>query len=89
MSNNKNTKLVSPDQIAAELNVDAKAIRRHLRTIVDMHNAKHADSPDNQIAKPGRGGSWAVSPDMIELIKTRLESRQAGKSVTLTADMIS
>lgn len=84
----KTTKLVSPDAIAAELNIDAKAVRRHLRTIVDLHNAKHADDASKQIAKPGRGGSWAVSSDMIDAIKTRLESRQSGRAVTLTADMI-
>lgn len=84
----KNNKLVSPDAIAAELNIDAKAVRRHLRTIVDMHNAKHEGDPDKQIAKPGRGGSWAVSADMIDAIKTRIESRQSGRSVTLTSDML-
>ena len=85
----KTNKLVSPEAIATELNIDAKAVRRHLRTIVDMHNAKYADDPNKQIAKPGRGGSWAVSSDMIDAIKTRIESRQAGRSVTLTADMLS
>lgn len=84
----KNVKLVSPDAIAAELNIDAKAVRRHLRTIVDMHNAKHEGDTNKQIAKPGRGGSWAVSADMIEAIKTRIESRQTGRSVTLTSDML-
>ena len=84
----KNVKLVSPDAIAAELNIDAKAVRRHLRTIVDMHNAKHEGEANKQIAKPGRGGSWAVSADMIEAIKTRIESRQSGRSVTLTSDML-
>lgn len=91
MSNtkNNNAKLVSPEAIAAELNIDTKAVRRHLRTIVDLHNAKHADNEDAQIAKPGRGGSWAVSADMIDVIRKRLESRQSGRAVTLTADMIS
>lgn len=85
----KSIKLVSPDAIAAELNIDAKTVRRHLRAIVDTHNAKHEDDASKQIAKPGRGGSWAVSADMIDIIKTRLESRQAGRSVSLTSDMIS
>lgn len=82
---NKNT-LISPDTIAAELNIDAKAVRRHLRTIVDLHNAKHEGDEAKQIAKPGRGGAWLVSPDMIDIIRTRLESRQAGRSVTLSAE---
>ena len=89
MTNKTANKLVSPDQIAAELNIDAKTVRRHLRAIIDQHNAKHEDNTAKQIAKPGRGGSWAVSADMIETIKTRLESRQAGRSVTVTADMLS
>ena len=89
MSNAKSPKLISPETIAAELNIDTKAVRRHLRTIVDLHNAKHADNEDAQIAKPGRGGSWAVSADMIDVIRKRLESRQSGRAVTLTADMIS
>ena len=89
MSNTKAPKLISPETIAAELNIDTKAVRRHLRTIVDLHNAKHADNEAAQIAKPGRGGSWAVSADMIDVIRKRLESRQSGRAVTLTADMIS
>lgn len=88
-TNNNNNTLISPDAIASELNIDAKAVRRHLRTIVDLHNAKHADNPDKQIAKPGRGGAWLVSPDMIDVIRVRLESRQAGRSVTLSASDIS
>ncbi len=84
----KTNKLVSPDQIAAELNIDAKTVRRHLRAIIDQHNAKHEGDTDKQIAKPGRGGSWSVSVDVIDQIKTRLESRQAGRAVTVTADML-
>ena len=89
MSNTKAAKLVTPESISAELNIDSKAVRRHLRAIVDLHNAKHADDPEMQIEKPGRGGSWEVGADMIDLIRERLESRQAGRKVTLTADMIS
>lgn len=87
-NNTKAPKLISPDAIAEELNIDAKAVRRHLRAIVDMHNAKHADNPEAQIAKPGRGGSWAVSADMIDVIKARLDSRQSGRAVTITSDML-
>ena len=88
MSKTNTPKMISPDAIAAELNIDAKAVRRHLRAIVDLHNAKYADNPDMQIAKPGRGGSWTVSADMIDVIKTRLESRQSGRAVSLSADML-
>ena len=89
MTKKNDNKLVSPDQIAAELNIDAKTVRRHLRAIIDQHNAKHEGDANKQIAKPGRGGSWAVSADMIDAIKTRLESRQSGRAVTVTADMLS
>ena len=85
------TKTMNPDQIATELNIDAKAVRRHLRAIVDQDNAaiiernkdKAEDKREPLIDKPGRGGSWAVGDKTIERIRERIAHRSAGRSVTL------
>lgn len=71
-----NNKIYSPGDIATMLDVDAKTIRRAIRSIIPVD------------AHPGRGGAWRIKGDMIDAIKSRIELGGAGRVVTIDASMI-
>lgn len=67
----------TPAQIASELNIDAKSLRRVIRTHVPVEY------------HPGKGGSWLIPADIVPEIVERIGQTGQGRKITLTRDMLS